>query len=157
MQVYTHSCLCFLNFEVPKVRLCPVSAPPPLNACGKEKFLNFPCTAFSRAVHLPGSPQHHKATRTLRGTWACSPKYEGRALGFFLELLITKDLQTGQSKVLLCVSWCQLSGSEMAEGVTHKFFSFASSLGCSRGALGKLESSVVWNGSKTAENDLEDL
>lgn len=123
----------------------------------EREVSELPMHCFFKGCPSSWEPSTPGATRTLRSTWACSPKYEGQALGVFLELLITKDLRTGQSKVLLCVSWCQLSGSEMAEGVTHKFFSFTSSLGCSRGALGKLESSVVWNGSKTAENDLEDL
>lgn len=81
--VYTHSCLCFLNFEVPKVRLCPVSAPPPLNACGKEKFLNFPCTAYSRAVHLPGSPQHQGPQGLWGARGLALQNMKARLWGFF--------------------------------------------------------------------------
>lgn len=102
--VYTLTRLCFLNFEVPKVRLCPVSAPPPLNACGKEKFLNIPCTAVCKGCPSSWEPLTPGTTKALWDIWACSQKYEGQSLGFFLELLITKDLQTGQSNVLLCVS-----------------------------------------------------
>lgn len=82
--VFALSCLRFLNFEVLKVRLCPVSAPSPLNAYGKEKLLDVP-----RAVFCKGSPscwERPGTTNTVQGPWGCSPEYEGRRFGGFLEL-----------------------------------------------------------------------
>lgn len=40
--VLTLPCLCLLSVEELRIRLCPVSAPSPLNAFGKGKFLNIP-------------------------------------------------------------------------------------------------------------------
>lgn len=97
--VFTLSRLCFLNFEVLKARLCPVSALSPLNAYRKEKFLNFPCTAFCKCCPSSWEPLRPGTTKTVQGTWCCCPKYEGQGLGFF-RAADHKDSKTGQSNVL---------------------------------------------------------
>lgn len=113
------SCLCFLSFEVLKVRLCPVSAPSPLNAHGREKFRNFPCSGFCMSCLSSWEPSRPGTTRT----WGCSPKYEGQCFGDFLELFISKDLQTGQNSVLRNC-WCHLGGRKIAEDVHLQVLGF---------------------------------
>lgn len=85
--------------------MCPVSAPSLLNAYGKEKFLNIPCTAFCKGCPSSWEPSRPGTTKAVWGTWGYSPKYKDQRFWGFLELLLGKDLQTGQSSVLHHVTW----------------------------------------------------